>query len=135
MRIIATRRQIDLSMAKAPPSDQEAGSAERVALYHTARWLRARRRFLAAHPLCVLCEQAGFVVAAVVVDHVHGHRRANWLRSFWDESRWQPLCLACHNAKTAAEVAEWSRSAGTTAAPQPQDAWPPGSTTQGGKGV
>jgi hypothetical protein len=134
MSITVKRRQIDLAVAKPPPSDQEAGSAERTRLYHSGRWQRARRRFLTAHPLCVECEAAGFVVAAVAVDHRDGHRCADWRRRFWDETTWQPLCLDCHNRKSAAELADWNRAAGTAAA-QPQDTWLPGSTTQGGKGV
>src|SRR5665213_787608 len=82
MRVTATHRAIDLAVAKAPPTDLEAGSAERARLYHTARWLRARHAFLVAHPLCITCEQTGFVVAAVAVDHRDGHRRADWRVTF-----------------------------------------------------
>jgi 5-methylcytosine-specific restriction protein A len=36
-----------------------------------------------------------------VVDHIIPHRGDQAL--FWDEENWQPLCLVCHNAKTARE--------------------------------
>jgi len=111
MRITPNHRAIDLAVAKAPPTDLEAGSAERARLYHTARWLRARHAFLVAHPLCITCEQAGFIVAAVAVDHRDGHRRTDWRGRFWDQTRWQSLCAACHNQKSAKELADWNASA------------------------
>lgn len=109
LRITTGHRPISLASIKPMPSDVEAGSAERARLYCSGRWRRARLRFLAGHPLCVLCEQAGCVVAAVAVDHRDGHRTVTWLHRFWDETRWQGLCLNCHNRKSATELAEWNR--------------------------
>ena len=57
--------------------------------------------FLAAHPLCALCQRDGRVMPAAVVDHITPHRGDQTL--FWDESNWQPLCKRCHDAKTARE--------------------------------
>ena len=96
-------------------SDQWAASAERVRIYHSGRWQRARLRHLRDHPLCVECTAAGLVVAAVAVDHRDGHRTGNWRDRFWDEALWQSLCLDCHNAKSAKELAEWNRLGGTRA--------------------
>jgi 5-methylcytosine-specific restriction enzyme A len=59
------------------------------------RWQQARAAFLARHPLCVMCEQAGRVTAATVVDHVVPHRGDQ--RLMWDESNWQPLCAPHHS--------------------------------------
>jgi 5-methylcytosine-specific restriction endonuclease McrA len=112
MRIVPSHRAINLAVAKAPATDLAAGSAERVALYHTARWQHARRRFLAEHPLCVVCEAAGYVIAAVAVDHRDGHCRTDWRPRFWDETTWQGLCTDCHNQKSARELAAWNRGAG-----------------------
>ena len=57
--------------------------------------------FLAAHPLCDLCQRDGRVMPAAVVDHITPHRGDQTL--FWDESNWQPLCKRCHDTKTARE--------------------------------
>ena len=65
-------------------------------------WRRERETYLAAHPLCVLCDQAGRVVPATVVDHIHGHAGQADPR-FWDRRNWQALCKKCHDAKTARE--------------------------------
>ena len=62
------------------------------------RWRAARMRFLQEHQQCSACG-----ARAVVVDHVVPHRGDPVL--FWDRSNWQALCLRCHNAKTAREVA------------------------------
>lgn len=125
LRITAQRPTIDLAATRAAiPADMQAGSAERTRLYHSARWQHARRRFLTEHPLCVLCEITGFVVAAIAVDHRDGHRRADWRARFWNEATWQPLCRDCHNRKSAQELADWQRIG-----------MDPGDTTRGGRGV
>jgi 5-methylcytosine-specific restriction enzyme A len=66
-----------------------------------ARWRRARIAYLARHPLCVPCREAGRLQPATVVDHVVPHRGDQ--RLFWDQSNWAPACKSCHDAKTARE--------------------------------
>jgi 5-methylcytosine-specific restriction enzyme A len=60
------------------------------------RWRRARLQFLHEHPLCVMCQQAGRIAAATVVDHITPHREDETL--FWDRENWQALCTTHHNA-------------------------------------
>lgn len=67
-------------------------------------WQQARRTFLWESPLCVMCEAAGRVVVATVVDHKEPHRGDAAL--FWDRANWQALCKPCHDAKTQREQAE-----------------------------
>ena len=58
------------------------------------RWRSFRKRYLRAHPVCVVCERA-----AEVIDHIIA----------WDgnpetliqEDNLQALCTRCHNKKTA----------------------------------
>jgi 5-methylcytosine-specific restriction protein A len=69
------------------PSARERG--------YTSRWDRARKAFLQRHPLCRMCEEAGLVTAARVVDHIVPHKGDAAL--FWDPGNWQPLCTACHS--------------------------------------
>jgi 5-methylcytosine-specific restriction protein A len=66
---------------------------------YDSRWRKARLSFLADHPLCAQCEQAGKTEAATVVDHVVSHKGDQSL--FWDSSNWRPLCKRCHDVKTA----------------------------------
>jgi hypothetical protein len=69
MKSLSLARGRPISLANTRPamaSDQNVGSAERVKLYHSARWLKARQRSLAQHPLCVECEQAGRIAASNV---------------------------------------------------------------------
>ena len=74
--------------------------------YQSAQWRAVRATFLRVHPLCVLCQQRGRVVPAVVVDHVQplkdGGARFEW-------HNLQALCVSDHNAKTAAETAQRRR--------------------------
>ncbi|HBO0862562.1 HNH endonuclease [Pseudomonas aeruginosa] len=65
------------------------------------RWQQARARYLAKHPLCRLCSDAGKVVEATEVDHIIPHRGDTEL--FWQESNWMALCKVCHSKKTATE--------------------------------
>lgn len=61
------------------------------------RWQKARERYLRLHPLCRMCEEAGHVTVATVVDHKVPHRGDQAL--FWDESNWQPLCKPHHDGE------------------------------------
>ena len=62
---------------------------------YDARWEKARAVYLAAHPLCCMCERLGRVTAATVVDHIQPHKGSDDL--FWDEGNWQSLCKPCHD--------------------------------------
>lgn len=64
-------------------------------------WQKARKQYLAAHPLCVQCVAEGRYRKATVVDHIIPHRGDE--RLFWDRSNWQPLCKAHHDRKTGNE--------------------------------
>ncbi|HWU69209.1 MAG TPA: HNH endonuclease signature motif containing protein [Stenotrophobium sp.] len=92
---------------------------------YDSKWQRARVGWLAAHPLCVMCAQAGRVTAATVVDHIKPHRLAWALDSgiadavaaaralFWDRRNWQSLCKTHHDStKQATERAEVHRVGG-----------------------
>ena len=77
---------------------RERGANERGYGY---AWQKARKAFLAAHPLCVMCQKEGKYVKATVVDHIIPHRGDKKL--FWDSSNWQSLCEHHHNLKTGNE--------------------------------
>lgn len=62
------------------------------------RFMRARRSYLARHPVCAACKRA----PASVLDHITPHRGNREL--FWDQSNWQGLCFACHGRKTIWEL-------------------------------
>jgi len=63
---------------------------------YDARWAKASRAFLAAHPLCRGCAALGRIEPATLTDHVIPHR-GNTVR-FWDEVGWQPSCAWHHDA-------------------------------------
>jgi 5-methylcytosine-specific restriction enzyme A len=77
--------------------DKERGSARERG--YTTTWDKARKVWLAKHPLCAECERQGETVEAKVVDHIVPHRGDRVL--FWDAANWQSLCETCHNCKTA----------------------------------
>lgn len=60
-------------------------------------WQAYRRRFLAKHPLCVVCLAAGLTVAAAVVDHIRAHKGDQQL--FWDPQNHRAVCKPCHDAR------------------------------------
>lgn len=100
-----------------PPMFRPRGaptSAERAAAYDARRgtaaergydgkWQRARRDYLAEHPLCVMCEAETppRVTAAGVVDHIVPHRGDRKL--FWSRSNWQALCKPHHDREKQRE--------------------------------
>ena len=59
------------------------------------KWRKAREAYLRAHPLCVMCQAEGRVMAATVVDHIEPHRGDQAL--FWRRSNWQALCATHHS--------------------------------------
>ncbi|WP_395007302.1 HNH endonuclease [Undibacterium sp.] len=60
------------------------------------KWQQARIGWLRAHPLCVMCEAMGRVIAASVVDHKVPHRGNKEL--FWNRNNWQSLCQHHHSS-------------------------------------
>lgn len=63
------------------------------------RWPNIRRRYLYAHPWCVLCSKP-----ATVADHFPDSRRSLVARGVSDPDAWsrlRPLCTSCHNRETA----------------------------------
>lgn len=83
---------------KVIPQAKRASSAARG---YDARWRKVRAAYLAANPVCVVCERRGRVVPATEVDHIKAHRGNDTL--FWDELNWQALCKPCHSEKTVKE--------------------------------
>jgi 5-methylcytosine-specific restriction protein A len=102
-RCDAHRRDVDLQRWQ--QADQNRPSARQRG-YNT-RWEKARKTYLARHPLCacVECKAGGRVRVATVVDHVVPHRGDQAL--FWDTSNWQAMAKTCHDRKTAGEEGGW----------------------------
>lgn len=67
------------------------------------KWTKARKVFLAQHPVCECpeCKASGHPLPANVVDHIIPHRGNQNL--FWDENNWQAMNKRCHDKKTARE--------------------------------
>jgi 5-methylcytosine-specific restriction protein A len=77
---------------------------------YTWDWEKARKLFLAEHPLCRPFAERGRVAEAHEVDHVIPHRGDQDL--FWDRANCQPICVDCHLAKSKAEQGAGDRLAG-----------------------
>ena len=78
---------------------------------YDSKWREARAGFLRKHPLCAECLKRGLKVPAVVVDHIIPHKGDKVL--FWRRDNWQPLCLSCHNRKSATETGKHGAKANT----------------------
>lgn len=66
------------------------------------KWQQYRVSFLARNPLCRMCMDDGYVVAANEVDHVIPHKGSDD-PLFWDVNNHQALCKPCHQRKTQSE--------------------------------
>jgi len=77
-------------------ADKARGTAR--ARGYDTKWEKARRAFLAVHPLCAEHARHDRVEPATCVDHIVPHRGDRKL--FWDRKNWQSLCTPCHSAKT-----------------------------------
>jgi 5-methylcytosine-specific restriction protein A len=56
-----------------------------------------RKRILDAEPLCRNCASNGRVCAAIEIDHITPLSKGGT----YDDNNLQPLCVPCHEAKTA----------------------------------
>ena len=93
------------------PTEQERGHAQRQQMYRSRRWKNESRAFLKANPFCAGLTQRGACgKRASITDHIDGHQRPDWLTRFWDCTTWQPMCRACHAAKSARELAAWNQA-------------------------
>lgn len=93
--------QAHLKTEQQRKAEHDARRGNASARGYTWKWREARAAFLSEHPLCREHERRGELAAATVVDHIKPHRGDMAL--FWSRSNWQPLCAACHSAKTARE--------------------------------
>jgi 5-methylcytosine-specific restriction protein A len=97
--------------------NEQRGSA--TARGYDSRWQKARKVYLAKHPLCECneCKTMGRLLPATVVDHIIPHKGNKGL--FWDQANWQAMSKKCHDRKTAREDGRWGRdTAGGASNPQ-----------------
>ena len=83
-----------------------------------ARWQKYRTRYLSEHPLCVMHQELGRVVAATVVDHIQPHKGDHKL--FWTPANHQPLCKHCHD-RHKQRMERGSAALGCSPSGQPTD--------------
>lgn len=70
--------------------------------YQSKDWRVLRAAVLRESPLCVVCKAKDHLIAAGVVDHVVPLKDGG---ARFDRANLQPLCVSCHNRKTARETA------------------------------
>ncbi len=73
-----------------------------VGFYQSKDWRVLRAAVLRESPLCVVCKAKERLIAAGVVDHVVPLKDGG---ARFDRDNLQPLCVSCHNRKTARETA------------------------------
>jgi len=96
-------QQVPSRLSSVNPDSWRASKQGSTARGYGYRWQQYRLRYLAKHPLCVMCEAAGRVEAATVVDHVVRHEGDE--RLFWDATNHQALCKRCHDGAKQREEA------------------------------
>ena len=75
-------------------------SGESAHFYNSRQWRSLRAYWIQMHPLCKVCEDAGYITAGQCVDHVTPIRFNGARTSL---SNLQTLCNSCHARKTGAE--------------------------------
>ncbi|MBE0434646.1 MAG: HNH endonuclease [Methylomicrobium sp.] len=83
-------------------NDRRQSTGQRVKLYDSAAWKRARAAHLQSEPMCRECRAHGQLVAAQVVDHIMPIKDGG---AELDDSNLQSLCKSCHNRKTIKHAA------------------------------
>lgn len=64
--------------------------------YHSSRWTKESRAFREANPLCYVCYEKGYLVAAEATDHKVPFPICS---DFWDQSNWGAICTKCNREK------------------------------------
>lgn len=82
---------------------RKASEGKYFAFYKSKRWTRLAKRYKTAHPLCVMCLDAGVIRKADICDHIIPIRDDFSKR--WDVTNLRGLCLTHHNEITAPETA------------------------------
>lgn len=80
-----------------------------VDFYRSTTWRQTRSAFLLENPLCVACLGHERYVPATVVDHIVPIKDGG---DRFERCNLQPLCVSCHNRKTARESAQKRRTGG-----------------------
>jgi len=75
---------------------------------YDGRWRRVRAMHLRSEPLCRMCQAAGRVTLATMVDHIVPIRDGG---ERLDDDGLQSLCVDCHAAKTADDLVKRARMA------------------------
>ncbi len=65
------------------------------------RYVRERKNYMAAHPLCAECQRHGIVKKSAELDHIIPVHKAP--QRFYDKTNWQALCRDCHILKSMNE--------------------------------
>lgn len=92
-------QKINLKWVKAAPK-QSGRKVDNSSFYNSPAWRNTRKSYLSEYPLCVQCEEGGFINPATVVDHITPIRLGG---AKYDESNLQGLCATHHNIKSAKE--------------------------------
>ncbi|NHE57946.1 HNH endonuclease [Cyclobacterium plantarum] len=69
--------------------------------YRKKDWLKLRKHYIEANPVCELCDQWEIVSEGAVVDHIIPRRLAPHLEL--EPTNLQTLCGKCHRQKTGLE--------------------------------
>ncbi|MDT7536172.1 HNH endonuclease signature motif containing protein [Sphingobium sp. SA2] len=84
---------------------QHVGKESRHQRGYGAQHVRLRAQLLAQEPLCRLCAQKNppRVTAATIADHITQIADLPPGAPLYDITNLQPVCVACHDAKTRAD--------------------------------
>lgn len=88
-------------------------------LYNRKEWHRLRTAQLRDEPLCRMCQSAGQVGAASVVDHITPHKGDEEL--FFDRGNLQSLCKTHHDSAKQKAESRGVQEIGSTASGEPLD--------------
>lgn len=102
---VKTTRQVERESGKTlPPAYRPDDRPSARKRGYDSSWERFALAYLRHHPLCAECERQGRPMKAYAVDHIVPWREwKNQGGSKYDKGNLQPLCRACHAAKSARE--------------------------------
>lgn len=97
---MAFRKRLKQKYIKKRKRTQTGRKVDNSAFYNSQKWRKMRKMYVAENPVCVICEERGFVSAVEEVDHIIPIRQGG---AEYDWNNLQSLCKSCHARKSAKE--------------------------------
>ena len=93
---------INKTTKKYPQQYKRHGQQAEIAkIYNSSIWQKLRKTYMAAHPICEVCQLEGIIKPAVEIHHIREISNGTSIEQMqdiaYDYNNLQALCVECHH--------------------------------------